>query len=77
MASSDTYDQVLVQLSPYVGKQMARAILNLHCQSMGLQPAELDSQDLGPLANRLQTALKAFLGGARASALVTSIARQN
>lgn len=74
---SSTYNEVLVQISSYVGAPVARAILNSHCQSMGLLPAELGSQDLEPLANRLQIALKAFLGAARANALVASIARQD
>lgn len=74
--ATPVYEQLLAQLSPYVGTQMARAIVNSHCQSMGLTPTDLCASNLEPLVQKLETALKAFLGGMRASMVVATIGKQ-
>jgi hypothetical protein len=52
---------------------MAQALLHAHCQSLGLPADGLTMANAGPLVARLEVALKAFVGGARASALVKAI----
>lgn|GEM_PF-2277345 len=74
--ASETYTRILNQLKPYVGERMAQAILLSHCQSLGLSPAELKRENVGPLVQKLGTALKAFVGSARASALTQTIQQQ-
>lgn len=74
--ASNTYDFVLAQLRPYVGEKMARALVQMHCQAAGVSAAELNYGDLSALAVRLETALKAFLGSSRATAVVRSIRSQ-
>lgn len=71
--SSGTYDFVLGQLKPYVGDKMARALIQMHCQAAGVTVSSLSYEHLGGLAGRLETALKAFVGSSRASAVVRSI----
>lgn len=71
--SSVTYDFVVSQLKPYVGEKMARALIQMHCQAAGMTAGSLSHEDLSGLAGRLETALKAFVGGARAAAVVRSI----
>ncbi|HWI62597.1 MAG TPA: hypothetical protein VNT75_12200 [Symbiobacteriaceae bacterium] len=71
--SSMTYDVVLAQLVPYVGEKMARALIQMHCQAVGVSAGSLGPSDLTVLAGRLETALRAFVGSARAAAVVKSI----
>lgn len=70
---SITYNHIRSQLSPYLGEKMAQALLHAHCQSLGLPADGLTMANAGPLVARLEVALKAFVGGARASALVKAI----
>ena len=74
--SSVTYDVVLTQLKPYVGEKMARALIQMHCQAVGVEAGSLAHSDLAALAGRLETALRAFVGSARAAAVVKSIRTQ-
>lgn len=70
--TSTTYDYVLRQIQPYLGEKMARALIQLHCQAVGVTPEALGPEQLGLLTLRIETALKAFLGSARAAAVVRS-----
>lgn len=74
--STVTYDFVLLQLKPYVGERMARALIQMHCQAAGVTALDLNHADLGLLSGRLETALKAFVGSSRAAAVVRSIRSQ-
>jgi len=70
---SDTYEHVLSQIKPYLGDKMARALIHMHCQAAGVTIHDLGADNLGRLVTGIETALRAFLGSARASTVVESM----
>lgn len=60
-------------IAPFVGASLARASIRAHAERLGINGADLTSEQVGTLLERLEKGLRVFVGSPRATALITTI----
>lgn len=69
-----TLQAIADAIAPFVGRSMAQASLDLHCEKLGIADDRLSPDELEALLERLRKALVVFVGQEKTTRLLREVA---
>ncbi len=69
----EAFEAIQSVIAPYIGETMAGAAIRAQCSSLGFEPEEIDSENIGSLIRRLSQGLRVFLGAKQTETVVREI----
>jgi hypothetical protein len=73
--TGEVLEVIHASLSPYVGRLMASTAAKAHCQTLGIDGAEIDGGQIEQLLEKLSLGLVIFVGKDKTEAVIASIRR--
>ncbi|HEV7499583.1 MAG TPA: hypothetical protein VGQ33_06235 [Vicinamibacteria bacterium] len=73
MVTAEVVQQIVAEIAPFIGENMARSAAQMHCEKLGIGDPTMTSEQLDLLIARLETGLRVFMGREKSASLMAPL----